>query len=157
MEPHRHPHDDGCRPFPWELLKLERGNVDRYDPRAIVIHVVTDDPRKANQNRDLRASERLAEAYGAFLAERDPQERLFPVGFQAINGMADRVRRAAGISRSVTPRTLRDTFAVNRAISGASEDELIQELGLADDARNRQSVRRFLSFAPQPAEPAARS
>ena len=140
-----------------ELLKLERGNVDRYDPHAVIIHIVSDDPRKANQNRDLRASERLAEAYGAFLAKRDPQERLFPVGFQAINGMVDRVRRAADFGRSVTPRTLRDTFAVNRAIAGASEDELIQELGLADDVRNRQSIRRFMSFAPQASEPAARS
>ena len=138
-----------------ELLKLERGTIDRFDPYAVVIHVVTDDPRKANQNRDLRASERLAEAYGAFLEARDPEGRLFPYGFQAINGMVDRVRRAAGIGRSVTPRTLRDTFAVNRAVNGASEDELIQELGLADDLRNRQSIRRFLAFAlqtPQSAE-----
>lgn len=132
-----------------ELLKLERGNVDRFDPQAVVVHIITDDPRKSNQNRDLRASEMLAEAYGAFLAARDPEGRLFPVGFQAINGMVDRVRRAAEISRSVTPRTLRDTFAVNRALNGASEDELIQELGLADDLRNRQSIRRFLALALQ--------
>jgi integrase/recombinase XerD len=140
-----------------ELLKLERGNVDRYDPHAVVIHIVTDDPRKSNQNRTLRASERLAQAYGAFLGARDPQGLLFPVGFQAINGMVDRVRKRARIVRSVTPRTLRDTFAVGRALGGATEDELIQELGLADDARNRESVRRFLALAPQVSEPAASS
>jgi len=140
-----------------ELLKLERGNVDRYDPHAVVIHIVTDDPRKSNQNRTLRASERLAQAYGAFLGARDPQGLLLPVGFQAINGMVDRVRKRARIVRSVTPRTLRDTFAVGRALGGATEDELIQELGLADDARNRESVRRFLALAPQVSEPAASS
>jgi integrase/recombinase XerD len=140
-----------------ELLKLERGNVDRFDPFAVVIHVITDDPRKSNQNRDLRASEAFIEAYDPFLAERDPQGRLFPVGFQAINGMVDRVRRAAGINRSVTPRTLRDTFAVNRALNGATEDELIHELGLADDLRNRQSIRRFLAFAIQPPDSTASS
>jgi integrase/recombinase XerD len=135
-----------------EVLKLERGNIDRYDPHAVVIHIVTDDPRKSNQNRTLRASERLAEAYGALLEARDPQGRLFPVGFQAINGMVDRVRKRAGIGRSVTPRTLRDTFAAGRAVNGATEEELIHELGLADDVRNRQSIRRFLALAPHQLE-----
>ena len=69
--------------------------------------------------------------------------------------MVDRVRRAARIDRTITPRTLRDTFAVNRARAGVTEDELIQELGLADDLRNRQSVRRYLAFATPPPEPIA--
>lgn len=139
-----------------ELLKLERGNIDRFDPFAVTIQIITDDPRKSNQNRDLRATERFVASYDEFLALRDPKGRLFPVGFQAINGMVDRVRRAADIGRPVTPRTLRDTFAVNRALDGATEDELIRELGLADDLRNRQSIRRFLALALQAPE-AARS
>ena len=120
-----------------------------------MIRIISDDPRKSNQNRDLRASDVLTQAYDAFLDIRDPQGRLFPVGFQAINGMVDRVRRAARIDRTITPRTLRDTFAVNRARAGVTEDELIQELGLADDLRNRQSVRRYLAFATPPPEPLA--
>ena len=35
----------------------------------------------------------------------------------------------------------------DRAKAGASEDDLIAELGLADDQRNRQSVRRYLELA----------
>ncbi len=140
-----------------ELLKLERGHIDRSDSSAVVIHIITDDPRKSNQNRDLRASELLTQAYDAFLDIRDPQGRLFPVGFQAINGMVDRVRRAARISRTITPRTLRDTFAVTRAQGGATEEELIQELGLADDLRNRQRVRRYLALATQSPEPSSSS
>jgi integrase/recombinase XerD len=97
----------------------------------------------------------LAAAYGTFLEVRDPLGLLFPVGFQAINGMVDRVRKRAGIGRTITPRTLRDTFAYGRALASATEDELIQELGLADDARNRESIRRFLALAPQAPESAA--
>ena len=140
-----------------ELLNLERGDVDRTDPAAVVIRIVTDDLRKRNQNRDAHAPADLAVAYDAFLTARNPQGRLFPVGFQAINGMVDRVRRRAGISRSVTPRTLRETFAVRRALSGASAGQLIHELGLANDLRNRQSVDRFLAFAVQDGNSAARS
>ena len=132
-----------------ELLRLDRSNIDRFDPFAVTIQIITDDPRKSNQNRELRASEQFVAAYDEFLELRDPKGRLFPVGFQAINGMVDRVRREAGINRPVTPRTLRDTFAVNRALNGATEDELLRELGLADDLRNRQSIRRFLAFALQ--------
>jgi integrase/recombinase XerD len=132
-----------------ELLKLERGNIDRLDPFAVTIHVITDDPRKSNKNRELRATERFVEAYDQFLALRDPKGRLFPFGFQAINGMVDRIRRGAEMNRPVTPRILRDTFAVNRALDGATEDELLGELGLADDLRNRQSIRRFLALALQ--------
>ena len=69
--------------------------------------------------------------------------------------MVERVRRRAGINRPVTPRTLRDTYTVRRAVEGATEDELIHELGLADDLRNRQSVRRFLAFADQSGPSAA--
>jgi integrase/recombinase XerD len=130
-----------------ELLKLERGNIDRSDPAAVAIRIVTDDPRKVNQNRDLIASEALVAAYDRFLELRDPESALFPYGFQAINGMVERLRKRAEIARPVTPRTLRDTFAVRRAIDGAGEEELIRELGLADDPRNRESVRRYLSFA----------
>jgi integrase/recombinase XerD len=138
-----------------ELLRLERGNIDRSDPDAVVIRIVTDDPRKVNQNRNLVASEALVAAYDQFLEVRDPQGALFPYGFQAINGMVDRLRRRAEIARPVTPRTLRDTYAVRRAIAGASEEELIRELGLADDARNRESVRRYRSFADASQEPSA--
>ena len=118
-----------------ELLNLERGQVDRTDPTAVVIRIVTDDLRKQNQNRDVHAPEDLAIAYDAFLAALNPQGRLFPVGFQAINGMVDRVRRRAGIARSVTPRMLRETFAVRRALAGASAEQLMaeKELGLAND------------------------
>lgn len=42
-----------------ELLKLERGHVDRSDPGVVVAHIITDDLRKPNQNRDVIASEAL--------------------------------------------------------------------------------------------------
>jgi integrase/recombinase XerD len=64
--------------------------------------------------------------------------------------MVDRVRIAAGIEKEVTPQTLRHTFAVDRATAGASEDDLLALLGLADDARNRASVQRYLKLAAPP-------
>ena len=133
-----------------EILDLERGHIDRLNPSAVTIRVVSDDLAKPNQNRMLRADGDFGGIYERFLSERNPENKLFPVGFQAVNGMVERVRRAAGLRRSVTPRTLRETFTVLRAIDGATEDELIRELGLADEYRNRQSVRRFIAFVDRP-------
>ena len=130
-----------------EVLRLERHDIDRSLPMSPTVRVQTGDLAKPNQNRILTADARFAEIYGEFLDRREPEGRLFPVGFQAINGMVDRVRKAAGIERSVTPRLLRETFAAERAEAGASEGDLISELGLADDLRNRQSVRRYLALA----------
>jgi integrase/recombinase XerD len=135
-----------------EILHLERGGIDRSTPFAPAVRIESDDPSKPNKNRTLTADARFAEIYGTFLDRREPEGRLFPVGFQAINGMVDRVRKSAEISRPVTPRLLRETYAADRARAGASEDDLIAELGLADDLRNRQSVRRFLAFAQPSAE-----
>ena len=91
----------------------------------------------------------LAEVYSRYLELRNPVGRLFPVGFQAINGMVNRIRRAAKLDRSVTPRVLRDTYTMMRVLEGATEDELIRDLGHADEYRNRQSLQRFLMFSPK--------
>jgi integrase/recombinase XerD len=69
---------------------------------------------------------------------------------QSINKMVERVARAAGITKRVTPQLLRDTYAVNQARAGADEDKLLALLGLADDPRNRVSVQRYMKLAAPP-------
>jgi integrase/recombinase XerD len=135
-----------------EILALQRHDIDRSNMFAPTVRIESEDLSKPNKNRTLTADARFGEIYGEFLDRRNPEGRLFPVSFQAINGMVDRVRKSAGIERTVTPRLLRESFASDRARSGASEDDLIRELGLADDLRNRQSVRRYLELAQPSAE-----
>ena len=135
-----------------EILALQRHDVDRSNMFAPTVRIESDDLAKPNKNRMQTADGRFGEIYGEFLDRRDPEGRLFPVGFQAINGMVDRVRKAAGIDRAVTPRLLRETYASDRARAGASEEDLIRELGLADDLRNRQSVRRYIELAQSSTE-----
>jgi len=130
-----------------EILRLQRRDIELANMVAPTVRIETDDLAKPNQNRTLTADSRFAEIYGEFLDRREPEGRLFPVGFQAVNGMVDRVRMAAVIGRPVTPRLLRESYAADRARAGASEADLIAELGLAEDARNRQSVRRYLELA----------
>jgi integrase/recombinase XerD len=133
-----------------ELLALRREHVDLADPNGPVVYVFYDQPSKRGKERKLAAGEVFRAIYEAYLEVRSPVDLLFPVGPQAVNGMVDRVREAAGIQKDVTPQTLRNTFAVDRANTGATEEELLALLGLADDARNRASVQRYLKLAAPP-------
>ena len=133
-----------------ELLALRREHVDMADPAEPVVYVFYDEPTKHGKERKLAAGGEFAMMYAAFLDARTPADLLFPVGPQAVNGMVDRVRAAAGIQKEVTPQTLRNTFAVDRAHDGATEEDLLALLGLADDARNRSSVQRYLKLAAPP-------
>ncbi len=133
-----------------ELLALRREHIDLADPTGPVVYVFYDDPAKRGKERKLAAGEEFRTMYEMYLEDRAPVDLLFPVGPQAVNGMVDRVRRAAGIQKEVTPQTLRHTFAVDRATAGATEEDLLALLGLADDARNRDSVARYLKLAAPP-------
>lgn len=130
-----------------ELLALRRDHIDLADPERPVVFIFYDDATKRAKERKLAADAEFAAAYAAYLDEKSPVDILFPYGPQAVNGMVERVRRAAGIEKEVTPQTLRHTFAVERAKQGADETQLLALLGLADDPRNRASVRRYLKLA----------
>lgn len=130
-----------------ELLALKRDHIDRTTPGYPVIHVFYEDISKQSKERKLAGDATFSELYDAFLEVRNPEGTLFPVGRQAVNGMVDRVRRAAGITKEVTPNTLRHTFAVEQARKGADATGLLKLLGLADDPRNRASVGRYIRLA----------
>ncbi|MFN8590898.1 MAG: tyrosine-type recombinase/integrase [Thermomicrobiales bacterium] len=133
-----------------ELLALRREHIDSGDPENPVVYVFYDDPTKRGKERKIATGPDFAAIYARYLAEKPPVDLLFPVGPQAVNGMVDRVSRNAGIQKDVTPQTLRNTFAIDRAHAGATEDDLLALLGLADDARNRGSVQRYLKLAAPP-------
>lgn len=130
-----------------ELLALKRDHIDRTDPAQPVVYIFYDDLTKQSKERKLAANTEFSELYDTYLEERNPPDTLFPVGRQAVNGMVDRVRKAADITKDVTPNTLRHTFAVEAARAGADTLELLELLGLADDPRNRASVGRYIRLA----------
>ena len=133
-----------------ELLALRRDHVDLADPARPVVYVFYDDAAKRGKERKLAGDEEFAALYADYLERGQPVDLLFPYGQPAVNGMVDRVRKAAGLTKEVTPQTLRHTFAVDRAKTGADEDDLIALLGLADNPRNRASVARYLKLAAEP-------
>lgn len=133
-----------------ELLGLRRDHIDRSQPEVPVVYVVYEELAKQSKDRRLAADAVFGDLLQQYIDDRKPEDILFPVGPPAINGMVERVRRAAGIDRDVTPQTLRTTFAVERAKAGADQQQLLALLGLVDDPRNRASVNRYLALAAEP-------
>jgi integrase/recombinase XerD len=133
-----------------EALRLRHSHVDLSDPEQPVIYVYYDLPRHRGKERRLAAGSGSADIYRRLVERYGRGDRLFPILPQSVNKLVERVAQAAGIDKPVSPQLLRDTFAVNRAREGATEEELLRLLGLANDARNRASVQRYLKLGEPP-------
>jgi site-specific recombinase XerD len=133
-----------------EVIALRAAHIDWSDPEHPIVYVFAEQPKRRLRERKLAANRELTEIYHQLVEEEGPQDRLVPILPQSLNKMVERVAKAAGIEKLVTPQTLRHTFAVEQAKRGATEDELLELLGLADDARNRLSVQRYLRLAAPP-------
>ncbi|MCX2726559.1 tyrosine-type recombinase/integrase [Thermomicrobium sp. 4228-Ro] len=140
-----------------EVLTLRASHIDWADPDRPVVYVFAEGQKRRLRERKLAGNRELTEIYQRLLEEEGPQDRLVPILPQSLNKLVERVAAAAGIQKPVSPQTLRHTFAVEQAKRGASEDELLELLGLADDARNRLSVRRYIRLAAPPLDPLAGS
>ena len=130
-----------------EALSVRADHIDLADPLRPVVYIFYDNPRWRGKERKLEADAEFAALYDAFVAEYTPAVRLFELLPQSVNKLTERVARAAGIGKHVSPQTLRDTYAVEQARAGADELQLLALLGLADDPRNRISVRRYIKLA----------
>lgn len=142
-----------------EVLQLRPEHIDRADAEHPVVYVYYENARWAGKERQLQATADLTARLETYLADNAAHDRasedglLFSLLPQSVNKLVDRVARAAGLAvaqRRISPQTLRDTWAVEMAKTGRDEVALLALLGLADDTRNRLSVRRYVKLAAPP-------
>ena len=133
-----------------EVLALRHDHIERTDPARPIVHIFYPERTRQGKERKIAADAEFADVLDRMPTPDDPGDPVIPHGPPAINLMVERVRRAAGIAKTVTPATLRHTFAVERAKAGATGDDLLTLLGLHDDPRNRASVERYVRLASPP-------
>jgi integrase/recombinase XerD len=129
-----------------ELLDLQRSDIELDSDGSAEIYIFPRTSRLKNKERKLEAPREFGKLLAKHMDEYAPQGALFDMLPQSVNKMVDRIARQAGVTKKVTPQSLRDTFAVELAKDGADEDQLIAVLGLADDSRNRMSVQRYIKL-----------
>ena len=139
-----------------ELLRLRHQDIDHDDPDGTVIYIYYDHPRYAAKERKIATGPEFAEIYQRLVDQYGQGDRLFEMLPQSVNRLIERVAAAAGVSKTVSPQLLRDTFAVNQARQGLDERQLLELLGLANDPRNRTSVQRYIKLARPPLQPGQR-
>lgn len=130
-----------------ELLAVRRDHIDRTADDGAAVLVAYDQPGKRAKQRTILADQTFADVYSRYVTERNPKDFVFPYGPQAINGMVDRVAALARIERKVTPQMLRHTAAVAMARIDNDVNSLLAQLGLANDARNRETVRLYIALS----------
>lgn len=133
-----------------ELLALKVDHVDSGNPEQPLIYIYYEDIRSQKKERKLAANAEFTEAFEEYVADFKPVSRMFNLLPQSINKMIDRIAEDAGITKRVTPQSLRDTFAVEQSKAGADDKKLLLILGLAPDSRNRKSVQRYIKLAAPP-------
>ncbi len=133
-----------------ELLSLKAEHIDMSDPSRPIIYVFYDEQRKQGKERKLAADAEFGADLRRYQDEYQPRDHLFEMMPQSVNKLVARVAADADLKKLVTPQTLRDTYAINQSKEGADVEKLLLLLGLAPDARNRNSVRRYVKLA-QPA------
>lgn len=133
-----------------EILQLRTEHIDLSDPARPVVYIFYENPKHRGRERKLSADAEFAASYQRLRDEYAALDHLFPILPQSVNKLVERVALAAGLTKRVSPQSLRDSFAVDRAREGATEQDLLGLLGLADDARNRMSVQRYLKLAAPP-------
>lgn len=130
-----------------ELLAIQPEHIDISDPEHPQVYVAYDDKRWQKKERKLAAVKEFTPDFKQYMDEFQPRRKLFEMLPQSVNKLVERVAREAGINKKVTPQSLRDTFAVEEARSGANTNDLLKILGLAPDPRNKMSVDRYLKLA----------
>jgi integrase/recombinase XerD len=133
-----------------ELLNLKVDHVDTGDPDRPVVYIYYEETRAQPKERKLQAGPEFTDAFSRYLEAYKPAARVLNLLPQSVNKIVDRVAEEAGITKRVTPQSLRDTFAVEQARAGADDKKLLQILGLAPDSRNRKSVERYIKLAAPP-------
>lgn len=129
-----------------ELLDLEPMDIELQPGGGAEITIFPRTTRMRNKERKLQALPEFGTLLASYMETREDTQKLFDILPQSVNKMVDRIAARAGISKKVTPQTLRDTYAVELAKDGADEEQLLLILGLADDVRNRMSVQRYIKL-----------
>ncbi|MDQ6694388.1 MAG: tyrosine-type recombinase/integrase, partial [Chloroflexota bacterium] len=133
-----------------ELLALKVNHIDDGNPEQPLIYVHYEEVRWQPKDRKLGGDRDFSMAFAEYKEQYKPVSRMFNLLPQSVNKIVDRITEDAGVTKKITPQSLRDTFAVEQAKAGADEKKLLEILGLAPESRNRKSVQRYMKLAAPP-------
>ena len=114
-----------------ECMGIKLGHIDLSDPKAPVLYIRYEDPRKRRKERKLQLPPEFPSILKRYLAQYNPQEYLFECTARNLEYVLSDVAERAGIKEGVSFEALRMTCAVRDYRTGMPLDKLRKKLGLS--------------------------
>jgi integrase/recombinase XerD len=114
-----------------ECLALIPEHIDLAEPDGPVLFVRYASPRQRFKERKLRLTPGWAAAYRQYLAEHQPQSRVFPWSPRRLEYMLEDIGRLAGLNKRLSFDCMRWTCAVRDRQAGMEPDKIRQKMGLS--------------------------
>lgn len=113
-----------------ECMAIQLNDMDTSEPQAPVLYIRYSNPKMKHKERKLRLSASFVPILRQYLAEYQPQERLFECTARNLEYVLDNVARLAGLE-NISFEILRWTCAVRDHKAKMPSDKLRQKLGLS--------------------------
>jgi len=113
-----------------ECMAIQLSDIDTSEPKAPVLYIRYSNPKMKHKERKLRLSADFVPILRQYLAEYQPQERLFECTARNLEYVLDNAARLAGVE-TISFEILRWTCAVRDYKAKISSDKLRQKLGLS--------------------------
>jgi len=113
-----------------ECMAIQLNDIDTSAPQAPVLYIRYSNPKMKHKERKLRLSVDFVPTLRQYLAECQPQERLFECTARNLEYVLDNAARLAGLE-TISFEILRWTCAVRDYKAKMPSDKLRQKLGLS--------------------------
>lgn len=113
-----------------ECARIALDHIDRSDPSGPALYVRYDDPRMSEKERKLALSPGLVSVLDRYLAQYEPQAKLFECTARNLEYVLSDAAEQAGVG-NISFEMLRWTSAVRDYRAGMDSDDLRQKLGLS--------------------------
>lgn len=113
-----------------ECMAIQLNDIDTSEPKAPVLYIRYSNPKMKHKERKLRLSVDFVPILRQYLAEYQPQERLFECTARNLEYVLDNAARLAGLE-TISFEILRWTCAVRDYKAKMPSDKLRQKLGLS--------------------------
>jgi site-specific recombinase XerD len=113
-----------------ECMGIQLSDIDTSKPQAPVLYIRYSNPKRKHKERKLRLPADFVPALQQYLAEYQPQEKLFECTARNLEYVLDNAASLAGIE-NISFETLRWTCAVRDYKAKMPSDKLRRKLGLS--------------------------
>jgi site-specific recombinase XerD len=128
-----------------ECRNINLNHLDLEDPQNAYVFIRYTNPRYRYKERKLPLSAGWVESFNEYVAQYEPQERLFPWTARRMEYILEDITEAAGFQKRISFDMCRWTSVLTDLIEGVEPDKIRQKLGVSkiQFREVRQKLRRL--------------